>query len=624
MFKMSRAEEEVRQGSAALQELYVRSLEEKVRQMEAQENGLSSTIGQSPAQQSNRLGDVTVVQSTGSNPWADVTSDGGGNRQQQNAGAQLDSFDMWQHPTLPQQSPSFAQELKTLSLEAAAERHLGPTSGLYFAKLTQTVLKRLTPDKADLVFAPYQENAPGASFFNFNSPSEVFNQDMYEHLSGSISVHPLLFGDLFLADLTGSGGNEVEDIQWPSDEAHVQHLVDIYFAHSHTLYPILVKSEIMQALEGLRGAPQNLAVQTPLQNFRLWMVLAIGSTAYSSVSLTEESESRVYYNKALQYADQALECDEMSALEVIMLQVSYSFFNQLGPNTWFLVGTAARLALGIGLHTSSTYDNVPFSVQQRWKRVFFSVYMMDRVVSMALGRPFAIHDDDVDITPFEDIDEDSDEPADARRQSLLQPTLLAVPLHILKLRQIASKISRQVYTTKKSSDSTAKEPQEVLTSLHQELLEWRRGMPFPLPDTNPIVPHLNTLWYDFNYYTHLAMIYRPSPLVKSPDVEGTKIVETAASMSLRQAFGMHQQKRLAYNWLNFLSIFTSTLSLVYAITVQSDGLPVAVKQRRAIDDLELAVQLFDAFGLKFAAAGSIRHMITEIVRRYREVCAAAA
>lgn len=279
--------------------------------MEAQENGVSSTMGQSPVQQNNRLSDATVVQSTASNPWADVTSDGGGNRQQQNAGAQLDSFDIWQHPTLPQQFPNFAQELKTLSLEAAAERHLGPTSGLYFAKLTQTVLKRLSPDKADLVFAPYQENAPGASFFNFNSPSEVFNQDMYEHLSGSISVHPLLFGDLFLADLTGSGGNEVDDIQWPSDEAHVQHLVDIYFAHSHTLYPILVKSDIMQVLEGMRGAPQNLAVQTPLQNFRLWMVLAIGSTAYSSVSLTEESESRVYYNKALQYADQALECDEM-------------------------------------------------------------------------------------------------------------------------------------------------------------------------------------------------------------------------------------------------------------------------------------------------------------------------
>ncbi|OAQ77992.1 fungal specific transcription factor domain-containing protein [Purpureocillium lilacinum] len=86
-----------------------------------------------------------------------------------------------------------------------------------------------------------------------------------------------------------------------------------------------------------------------------------------------------------------------------MLQVSYSFFNQLGPSkasphTWFLVGTAARLALGLGLHTPSAYDGSSFDVQQRRKRIFFSIYMMDRVVSIALGRPFAIHDDDIEVT----------------------------------------------------------------------------------------------------------------------------------------------------------------------------------------------------------------------------------
>lgn len=67
-----------------------------------------------------------------------------------------------------------------------------------------------------------------------------------------------------------------------------------------------------------------------------------------------------------------------AALEVIMLQVSYSFFNQLGPNTWFLVGVAARLALGMGLHTSSTYVGMPVDMEQRRKRIFWSIYMMDR------------------------------------------------------------------------------------------------------------------------------------------------------------------------------------------------------------------------------------------------------
>lgn len=47
-------------------------------------------------------------------------------------------------------------------------------------------------------------------------------------------------------------------------------------------------------------------------------------------------------------------------------------------DTWFLVGMAARLAVGIGLHTSSTYAGMPVDMEQRRKRIFFSIYMMDR------------------------------------------------------------------------------------------------------------------------------------------------------------------------------------------------------------------------------------------------------
>jgi hypothetical protein len=297
-------------------------------------------------------------------------------------------------PTIAQ-LPTFSEELKNLSLEATAERHLGWTSGLSFAKLTQTVLRRLTPDKADLIFMSNQENTGGASFFNLTSPSDIFNDSIFQSLSESISIHPLLFGDLFLENITGPGSNG-ENLVWPSDEAHVQRLVDFYFAHSHTLYPFVKRSEVIQTLNRIRGNPQRLGEQPPLEIFRVWMVLAIGSTSLSSVSLTEESESRTYYSKALQYSELALGNGDMSALEVIMLQVSYSFFNQLGPSkysrspsslqfliladTWFLVGIAARLALGMGLHTSSTYDNLPVDVQETYKRVFFSIYMMDRYV----------------------------------------------------------------------------------------------------------------------------------------------------------------------------------------------------------------------------------------------------
>lgn len=221
--------------------------------------------------------------------------------------------------------------------------------------------------------------------------------------------------------------------------------------------------------------------------------------------------------------------------------------------------------------------------------------------------------------PFEDIDDEFATPDDSSPRVAGHPTLMAVPLHILKLRQVASKISRQVYSPKRNVDRSTQDRQQILTSLHQELLDWRRSMPFPLPDMDQTIPHVHTLWYDFNYYTHLAMMYRPSPLSPTADPAGLKVLGMAASMSLRKALEMHQQRRFAYNWLNFLAIFTSTLSLVYAITAQPDQLPVVLRQSKAIDDLELAIQLFETFGIKFAAARNIRRMIAEISRQYKEI-----
>jgi len=47
-------------------------------------------------------------------------------------------------------------------------------------------------------------------------------------------------------------------------------------------------------------------------------------------------------------------------------------------DTWFLVGTAARLAIGMGLHCDTTLRGLPIHQAERRKRLFFSIYMMDR------------------------------------------------------------------------------------------------------------------------------------------------------------------------------------------------------------------------------------------------------
>jgi hypothetical protein len=301
---------------------------------------------------------------------------------------QEEHVNMVQRPTTalsqatdPQRTPQRAQEtlaenLRSVSLAAVAEPYLGSISGLTFAKLTQAVLRRLSPDGRDFVFSPQIGGSAGPIEGATNLHLDFIN-NMYFDFDQAIDF----------SMLAGDGTLQTE----------VLRLATFYFDHSHTLYPILHQGEVMSDIHAILLDPEHHVTQSPPCIFRVWMVLAIGSTTHSSITLSEESVSRLYYERAMTYFESSMDHGDIVALEAIMLQVSYSFFNQLGPNTWFLVGTAARLAIGMGLHCDQTLQDLSSAQVERRKRLFFSVYMMDRLVSITLGRPFAIHEDDIDI-----------------------------------------------------------------------------------------------------------------------------------------------------------------------------------------------------------------------------------
>lgn len=245
---------------------------------------------------------------------------------------------------LPRQKPdNLSEELRLLSLEAVAERYLGSSSGLSFAKLTQTVLHRLSPDQDGFVFG---ENS---------GESDEARQDP------DCDIDPIFFdmNTLPLNSLFGTGDPPVglavcEDTDADAMElarlepGHISYLLEFYFAHSHTLYPIIRKTDVEEVLWRIFADPLDPLAQSPLWQFRVWMILAIGSTTYCSVSLMDETEPVRFFNKAMTYFEPAMGCGDLvgvlslvamimanenkAGLEVLMLQVSYSFFNKIGPS----------------------------------------------------------------------------------------------------------------------------------------------------------------------------------------------------------------------------------------------------------------------------------------------------
>lgn len=194
---------------------------------------------------------------------------------------------------------------------------------------------------------------------------------------------------------------------------------------------------------------------------------------------------------------------------------------------------------------------------------------------------------------------------------------MAVTEHILHLRRIANDIATKVYCKRVVSRYSTTERQEVLAKLHQDLVNWRQSVPFPLPNLDPRVPQGCTSWYDLNFYTHLMTLYRPSPLFPTLDIDRVNILTEAAAMAIRHANSMRLQRRLAFNWLNLLTIYNSVIALVYSVTVQPENLAASLERLHAVEDLELATELFTVLGEKFPASKTIGAMVSRLIDRYR-------
>lgn len=238
-------------------------------------------------------------------------------------------------PKTNENTSTLETELKRLSLEATADRHLGPSSGLSFAKLTQAVLRRLCPDQEAFVFASEAEGESeeandiywGDQGLNHDWSGMGMDLGMDLGVSLPLDSSPLdstsssgqsrnqtrMMDSLHLPDIldippaTSSDASDLSLI----NPAHINHLLGFYFAHSHTLYPIIRQHELTRVLWQLYADPQDPLAQSPLWMFRIWMVLAIGSTAYCSVARVEESESMRLFNKAMTHFEAVMSCGEL-------------------------------------------------------------------------------------------------------------------------------------------------------------------------------------------------------------------------------------------------------------------------------------------------------------------------
>lgn len=244
---------------------------------------------------------------------------------------------------------------------------------------------------------------------------------------------------------------------------------------------------------------------------------------------------------------------------------------------------------------------------------------------MTLGRPVALHNEDIDVslpTAF-DIDQLSlEELCSGTNTPDLQYT--SPFLHLIGIRRLAGNILQSIHCA--NQDLPAQDKYAMRQKLHEELEAWKAEIPsidkLPRGEEERLTSSFRSpMWYEVPYHNALLLLYRPSSAFPHPQAliqDETGSSAAILSRNLNSAKSvihlyaeLHRTRRLNYSWITLHAVFIAGLSYVYAISrVIKDqawngaDFPVCLEYTRIIDDTRACSNVLVAISERWGASRS--------------------
>ena len=387
-------------------------------------------------------------------------------------------------------------------------------------------------------------------------------------------------------------------------ESHASSLLNAYLDHDHICYPFLSITRLRQSFHAVYNAS---APSTPSDAFFVDMVLAIGTAQFHKYSWNRVYDAEAHYNRATLKFGNVMAQGGLERLQAVLLVCQYrmgSTPRHATASVWHLIGVAARMCLEMGLHRSTTYK-LPSDFRQRnqeqitqlaetmgiKKRCFWSLIAIDRVASIALGRPLAIQLEDTDVdapslhnpsslAPFNgghDLVQMQDIAPEGTEEESNRAALFA---HIVAYRILCGRILNALYRNPKSTvPNDENHFERVRYELSLELHAWAQDS-LSLPTTNTTnrdgTDHgdqpgnssfRSAEWYKLLYHNAVLMLYRPSPCLcdAARNSDTLQRIFESSREAINLYASLHRSKKMNYSWITMHAVFNAGLSHIYAL-----------------------------------------------------------
>ncbi|GES59638.1 C6 transcription factor [Aspergillus terreus] len=205
-----------------------------------------------------------------------------------------------------------------------------------------------------------------------------------------------------------------------------------------------------------------------------------------------------YFKHALRFLPDIHEEGSIFFVEVLCY-VAYYMQNLNRRDAAFLyIGLALRMAISLGLHQEVSDPTISEEVRNRRRRAWWSVYSLDRLLSVKSGNPITIQDEDIGTTWPVPTPGSSD-----------MPWPSVVLTHYTQLSRILGRIGEEIYRKKPRTGTNLLASAQSITT---DLSEWLQRVPDGLRiDFSTLDTHINreSVSTFLHFYSCINMTARP-------------------------------------------------------------------------------------------------------------------
>ncbi|KAK3832320.1 MAG: fungal-specific transcription factor domain-containing protein, partial [Linnemannia gamsii] len=284
-------------------------------------------------------------------------------------------------------------------------------------------------------------------------------------------------------------------------------LLDLYFRYMYPFAPMFIRRAFMEQHQKRPDLSQILILNAIFCN-ACW---------YSDDPLIKQDSTK-YFNRAKIILDETYHVSRISTVQALLLMSHHQYAVGNYSGGWLYTGMATRIAHDIGLHRQDFQVNEPVEAEIR-KRVWWAVYIADRLGGGVLGRPLNLRDKEYNVQmPSDDWineiggDDEVEYPYEPER--IVSCRLLWAVKLFMQMGNVLN--TMHCIEAEINGAFLADISKTQLPQLHNSLTSWFLSLPNELmytpytmsPNSNHPPSPPTALMHMF-YYTTLTMLHRP-------------------------------------------------------------------------------------------------------------------